>query len=73
MCHLIKEWVKLKQERGFDDRIKLYSLRHTYVSIVSAQSMISEGNLKQILGHSKSMDTFGVYGHRVDNELENTA
>ena len=70
---LRRQWVKLKQERGFDDRIKLYSLRHTYVSIVSAQSMISEGNLKQILGHSKSMDTFGVYGHRVDNELENTA
>ena len=72
-CALRKQWVKLRQERGFDDRIKLYSLRHTYVSIVSAQSMISEGNLKQILGHSKSMDTFGVYGHRVDNELENTA
>ena len=72
-CALRRQWVKLKQERGFDDRIKLYSLRHTYVSIVSAQSMISEGNLKQILGHSKSMDTFGVYGHRVDNELENTA
>jgi integrase len=72
-CALRRQWIKLKQEKGLSDRIKLYSLRHTFVSIVSAQSSISEGNLKQILGHSKSMDTFGVYGHRVDNELENTA
>lgn len=71
-CALRRQWIKLKQEKGLSDRIKLYSLRHTFVSIVSAQSTISEGNLKQILGHSKSMDTFGVYGHRVDNELENT-
>lgn len=72
-CALRRQWIKLKQEKGLPDRVKLYSLRHTYVSIVSAQSMITEGNLKQILGHSKSMDTFGVYGHRVDNELEKTA
>lgn len=70
---LRRQWIKLRQEKGLSDRIKVYSLRHTFVSIVSAQSTISEGNLKQILGHSKSMDTFGVYGHRVDNELENTA
>ena len=48
----------------------LYELRHTFVSMVSS---IPEGQLKQIVGHSKSMDTFGVYGHAVDGQLENTA
>lgn len=72
-CALRRQWIKLKQEKGLSDRIKLYSLRHTFVSIVSAQTSISEGNLRQIIGHGKTMDTLGVYGHRVDNELENTA
>ena len=29
--------------------------------------------LKQIVGHSKSMDTFDVYGHLVNGQLEDTA
>ena len=48
----------------------LYELRHTFVSLVSS---IPEGQLKQIVGHSKNMDTFGVYGHAVDGQLENTS
>ena len=39
-----------------------YELRHTFVSL--AQSL-PEGWVKQLVGHSKSMDTFGVYGHAV--------
>ena len=39
-----------------------YELRHTFVSI--AQSL-PEGWVKKLVGHSKSMDTFGVYGHNV--------
>lgn len=39
-----------------------YEIRHTFVSI--AQSL-PEGWVKQLVGHSKSMDTFGVYGHNV--------
>lgn len=72
-CALRRQWIKLKEEKGLSDRIKLYSLRHTYVSIISAQSTISEGNLRQILGHSKSTDTLGIYGHRVNQELESAA
>ena len=44
-------------------------MRHTFVSISSG---IPEGQLKKIVGHSKSMDTFGVYGHLVDGQLEQT-
>ena len=50
--------------------VSLYELRHTFVSISSA---IPEGQLKQIIGHSKNMDTFGVYGHLVDGQLQDTA
>ena len=65
------QWYILKRERNLPGCP--YALRHTFVSIVSAQSHISEGNLKRLLGHSKSMDTYGVYGHDVDGELKKTA
>ena len=29
--------------------------------------------LKRMVGHTKNMDTFGVYGHEVDGEAEKTA
>lgn len=52
-----------------------YELRHTFVSVVK---VLPEGEVKSIVGHSKNMDTFGVYGHdmegdrlRVANNVEN--
>ncbi len=62
------QWYILKRERNLPGCP--YSLRHTFVSIVSAQSQISEGNLKMLLGHSKDMDTYGVYAHTVDSQLQ---
>lgn len=44
-----------------------YELRHTFVSICRS---LTEGELKSIVGHSKNMDTFGVYGHEVQGEKE---
>ena len=61
------QWYILKRERDLPGCP--YALRHTFVSIVSAQSHISEGNLKMLLGHSKDMDTYGVYAHTVDSQL----
>lgn len=63
-----KHWNRLKAERGLSGTA--YSLRHTFVSIVSSQTHLSEGTLKSLLGHSASMDTFGIYKHQVDNEIE---
>ena len=40
-----------------------YELRHTFVSIAQ---QLPDGLVKPIVGHSKNMDTFGVYGHGVD-------
>lgn len=47
-----------------------YELRHTFVSL--NRSLPIEV-VKQIAGHSTSMDTFGVYGHDVDGETEQAA
>ena len=40
-----------------------YELRHTFVSMCQS---LPEGDLRAIVGHSKSMDTFGVYAHDID-------
>ena len=50
-----------------------YSLRHTFVSIVSSQTHLAEGTIKELVGHSDSMDTFGVYKHQVEGELAQAA
>lgn len=44
------------------ERVTLYELRHTFVSIAS---LLPAGEVKGIVGHSRNMDTFGVYGHKV--------
>ena len=47
-----------------------YELRHTWYSI--NKTMPAE-LVKRVGGHSASMDTFGVYGHAVDGELQQAA
>ncbi len=42
-----------------------YCLRHTFVSVVKT---LPEGMVKSLVGHSKQMDTFGVYGHAMDGD-----
>ena len=48
----------------------LYELRHTFVSIAK---LLPEGQVKQLVGHSKDMDTFGIYGHEMTGEAAETA
>ena len=45
--------------------VSLYALRHTFVSVVKT---LLEGEVKGLVGHSKSMDTFGTYGHEIKGE-----
>lgn len=42
-----------------------YGLRHTFVSIVKT---LPEGMVKDLVGHSAQMDTFGVYGHALNGD-----
>lgn len=51
-------------------RITPYELRHTFVSVTKA---LPEGQIRTVVGHSKNMDTYGIYGHDVDGEAERTA
>ena len=41
-------------------KVTPYELRHTFVSAVQS---LPEGWIKSLVGHSQSMDTFGVYAH----------
>ena len=49
----------------------LYEMRHTLISL--AKSDVPEQLIKMVVGHSGSMDTFGVYGHEVDGEKQRAA
>ncbi len=51
-------------------RISLYELRHTYVSV---NKKMPDGIKKQVMGHSRDMDTDGTYGHLMDGDLEEAA
>ena len=66
-----KQWHRLASERGLPG--SPYSLRHTFVSIVSSQTHLSEGTIKDLIGHSETMDTWGVYKHEINGEIENAA
>lgn len=52
-------WQMLKRERDLPGTV--YSLRHTFVSMM--KNVLPEAVIKDIVGHSVSMDTFGTYGH----------
>jgi integrase len=50
--------------------VSLYELRHTFVSIAKG---LSDGELRQLVGYSKNMDTYGVYSHEVQDDQLRTA
>ena len=64
-----KHWVKYCEVNGIT-KTTPYELRHTFVSAVKS---IPEGYLKQVVGHSKDMDTYGTYSHEVDGDQKATA
>lgn len=64
-----KHWSKLKAERDLPGTV--YSLRHTFISIM--KNVMPEQTIKDIVGHSVSMDTFGAYGHILDTESREAA
>lgn len=63
------QWRKLKNERDLPGTV--YSLRHTFISIM--KNVLPENTIKDVVGHSKSFDTFGTYGHILDGENRKTA
>lgn len=62
-------WIKLAAERDLPGCP--YSLRHTFISLLKNE--MPEPLLKSIVGHSANMDTYGIYGHVVNGEMEQSA
>lgn len=63
------QWLELKKERKLPGTV--YSLRHTFISLM--KNTMPEQMIKDIVGHSVSMDTFGTYGHIVDGDRQRAA
>ena len=64
--HYHSRWKRYCKVNGLPD-IAPYEIRHTFVSISDA---LPEAQMKKLVGHSQSMDTYGVYGHEVQGEGE---
>lgn len=63
------QWMKLKKERQLSGTV--YSLRHTFISMM--KNVMPETMIKDIVGHSVSMQTFHTYGHIMQSDKENAA
>lgn len=63
------QWNELKKERNLPGTV--YSLRHTFISLM--KNVMPEQMIKDIVGHSVSMDTFGTYGHIIDGDSDKAA
>lgn len=66
---LRKSWNRLKIDRDLAGTV--YGLRHTFISLM--KNVMPEQMIKDIVGHSVSMDTFGTYGHIIDGEQRRAA
>lgn len=63
--NVYRQWRAYCRQHGINSSI--HELRHTMISIVKTD--IPETLLKQVVGHSKSMDT-GLYQHVVDGDAQ---
>lgn len=59
-----RAWYRYCESNGIA-RCTLYELRHTFVSIAAN---LPTGQLKQVIGHSQNMDTYGVYAHTINGQ-----
>lgn len=63
-------WKRYCAANDIKEGNKPYELRHTFVSV---NDEMPEGLKKMVMGHSKSMDTEGVYGHEKQNDKARAA
>lgn len=62
--NLYKAWSTYRKQH--DMGCSIHEMRHTMISIV--QHDVPDTLLKSVVGHSKAMDTKGIYGHAVDGD-----
>ena len=65
---LYNYWQFYQRSNGIDPPVSLYELRHTFVSII--EDAVYPAELRRMVGHSKSMDTYGWYSHAVDGRAD---
>ena len=63
------QWDTYRRHHGI--KSNLHELRLTFISLNKADLPIEL--MKSVVGHSSSMDTFGVYGHEIDGERHRAA
>lgn len=61
---------RYQEYNNFSPVISPYEMRHTFVSI---NDEMPTGLKKQVVGHSRSMDTEGIYGHRKAGDMRRAA
>ncbi|MGI5824948.1 MAG: tyrosine-type recombinase/integrase [Bacillota bacterium] len=62
--HLYSKWQTYRKQHNI--LCSIHELRHTMISL--NKNSVPPELLKQVVGHSASMDTFGIYGHEVEGE-----
>lgn len=65
-----RHWKRYCAYHGITEGTTVYELRHTFCSI---NDEMPDGLKKMVMGHSKSMDTEGVYGHKKRGDDERAA
>ena len=68
---LYNYWKFYQRCNGIDPPVSLYELRHTFVSMI--EDVVPPAQLRRMVGHSKSMDTYGWYSHAVVGRDDATA
>ena len=63
-------WKQYCASNGITEGTKPYELRHTFVSV---NDEMPDGLKQMVMGHSKSMDTEGVYGHEKRDDRQRAA
>lgn len=63
---LYKQWCRYRKQ--YDINCSLHELRHTMISL--NKNTVPTELLKLVVGHSKDMDTIGIYGHEVEGEKQ---
>lgn len=67
--HVYDQWRVWASQH--DVELSLHEMRHTFVSINKADLPLEL--MKSVVGHSSSMDTYGIYGHEIEGERHRAA
>ena len=68
--YIYNSWRRYRDSHGITP-CSLYELRHTMVSVI--KNSIPSHLLKMVLGHTETMDTYGIYGHEFAGDLQTVA